>query len=124
MTSITLWTVGLILFCVVAEAGSQLNFKAAADAVSPERPITSLLSQRLLWLGILLWAVESVVWLLVLEQAPLSIAFPIMSLTYAATPIAAALVLEERLTRRQAIGAALVTLGAVLVSISDLKVNV
>ena len=67
---------------------------------------------------------ESVVWLLVLEQAPLSIAFPIMSLTYAATPIAAALVLEERLTRRQAIGAALVTLGAVLVSISDLKVNV
>jgi undecaprenyl phosphate-alpha-L-ara4N flippase subunit ArnE len=119
--ALTPWTFGLILFCVLAEVGTQLNFKAASGAASPDSPILSLFRQPLLWCGILLWAVEVVAWLLVLQHAPLVIAFPVMSLTYAATPFAARLVLEERLGRGQAIGAALVALGVLIVSLSDLR---
>ena len=120
-TTLTPWTFGLILFCVLAEVGTQLNFKAASDAARPQSPVRSLFGQPLLWVGVMLWAIEVVAWLLVLEHAPLVIAFPMMSLTYAATPFAARLVLEERLSRGQAMGAGLVALGVLIVSLSDLR---
>lgn len=118
--ALTPWTLGLILFCVLAEAATQLNFKAASDAARPESPVLSLFAQPLLWVGILIWAIEVVVWLLVLERAPLAIAFPIMTLTYAATPLAAWFVLRERLGRGQALGAGLVAFGVLIVSLSDM----
>ncbi|HEX7948373.1 MAG TPA: permease [Phenylobacterium sp.] len=113
------WIFGLILFCVLTEVGTQLNFKAASEATRPESPVLSLFGQPLLWVGVLLWAIEVVAWLLVLQHAPLVIAFPVMSLTYAATPLAARLVLQERLSRGQALGAGLVALGVLIVSLSD-----
>lgn len=116
---LTPWIFGLILFCVLAEAGTQLNFKAASVAARPEAPILSLFRQPLLWIGILLWAIEGVAWLSVLQRAPLALAFPVMSLTYAATPLAARLVLRERLSRGQAIGAGLIALGVLIVSAFD-----
>lgn len=118
-TLLTPWTFGLILFCVLAEAGTQLNFKAASDGARPERPVTSLFTQPTLWMGILLWAIEVVAWLQVLTNAPLTIAFPAMSLTYAVTPLAARFVLGERLNRAQAYGAMLVAAGVLIVSLSD-----
>jgi len=117
---ISYWTIGLVLLCVLTEVGSQLNFKAAASGVDPKRPVASLAIQPLLWIGILLWAVEVVVWLVVLESAPLAIAYPLMALTYAATPLTAALVLQERLSHKHMIGAGLVAAGALLISLSDL----
>lgn len=119
--TLSAWTLGLILFCVLAEIGTQLNFKAAADGARPDRPVASLLSQPLLWIGILLWAIEAVAWLLVLEHAPLAVAFPIMTLTYAGTPLAAGLVLGEELTRGQKVGAAMIAVGVMVVALSDLR---
>lgn len=116
---LTPWTFALILFCVLAEVGTQLNFKAASAAARPEAPVLSLFGQPLLWIGILLWAIEVVAWLSVLQHAPLAIAFPVMSLTYAATPFAARLVLQERLSRGQAIGAGLIALGVLIVSLFE-----
>lgn len=119
--TLSAWTVGLILFCVLAEVGTQLNFKAAADSIRPENPVASLMAQPLLWIGILLWAIEAVAWLLVLEHARLAVAFPIMTLTYAGTPLAAGLVLGEQLTRGQKLGAALIAAGVMVVALSDLR---
>ena len=117
--ALTPWIFGLILFCVLAEVGAQLNFKAASDAASPASPVLSLFAQPLLWMGVTLWAIEVIAWLLVLEHAPLTLAFPVMSLTYAATPFAARFVLRERLSRSQAAGPVVVALGVLIVSLSD-----
>ena len=65
---LTPWIFGLILFCVLAEVGTQLNFKAASEAARPESPVFSLFVQPLLWVGVALWAVEVVAWLLVLQH--------------------------------------------------------
>lgn len=122
MTSgLTLAGVGLILVCVLLEVASQLNFKAASDRASAAAPVVSRLRQPLLWLGIALWATEVVIWLQALEHAPLAVAYPVMTLTYAATPAAAALVLGERMTREQVIGAALIAAGALVITLSDLE---
>jgi len=121
--SLTPWTLALLSFCVLADIGRELNFKAASLRADRADYLASLLTRPALWMGLLLWAVEVVAWLLVLERAPLAIAFPVMALTYAGTPLAAGLVLRETLTRGQKAGAALVALGVLVVSLSELKVQ-
>jgi undecaprenyl phosphate-alpha-L-ara4N flippase subunit ArnE len=118
---LTLWSLSLLGFCVVAEIGRELNFKAASLQASPDRYILSLASQPLLWFGIFIWVLEVGVWLLVLEHAPLAVAFPITTLTYAGTPLAAALVLNEPFSPRQRIGAGLVTLGVFCIATSGFR---
>lgn len=115
---LTLWSLGLLGFCVLAEIARELNFKAASMRASRDGYVLSLVRQPLLWCGVVIWVVEVGVWLLVLEHASLAVAFPITTLTYAGTPLAAALILKEPFSRRQQIGAALVSLGVFCIAIS------
>jgi undecaprenyl phosphate-alpha-L-ara4N flippase subunit ArnE len=115
---LTVWSLALLGFCVLAEIARELNFKAASMQAAPERYVLSLASQPLLWCGIGLWILEVAVWLLVLEHTALAVAFPITTLTYAGTPLAAALVLNEPLSRRQKLGAGLVAAGVFCIALS------
>ena len=115
---LTLWGLVLLGFCVLTEIARELNFKAASMQAAPDRYVASLLSNPLLWCGIILWVIEVGVWLAVLEHTPLAVAFPITTLTYAGTPLAAALVLKEPLSRRQTMGAALVSVGVLCIAVS------
>lgn len=118
---LTAWSLALLGFCVLAEIARELNFKAASLQAAPDRYALSLASQPLLWCGIAIWVLEVGAWLLVLEHAALAVAFPITTLTYAGTPLAAALVLKEPFSRRQKIGAGLVTLGVFCIAISGFR---
>jgi undecaprenyl phosphate-alpha-L-ara4N flippase subunit ArnE len=51
---------------------------------------------------------------------PLGVAFPLMTLSYAAIPAAAHVWLKDRLSRRQWCGVLLVTSGVALVGLSGL----
>ncbi|MGO4408604.1 MULTISPECIES: permease [unclassified Brevundimonas] len=111
----------LLGFCIVTEVGRELSFKGAANgAEQAPRYVIGLSLHPLLWLGLVFWAVEVVAWVLVLEKAPLTIAYPIMTLTYAAVPLAGAMILHEPLTRKQMAGAGLVALGVICVGLSGL----
>jgi undecaprenyl phosphate-alpha-L-ara4N flippase subunit ArnE len=116
---IPLWTLGLLGFCVAAEIGLELNFKIASNRVQGVSPyVLALARQPALWLAITLWAMEVPAWIVVLEHAPLAIAYPLMTLTFAGVPLASALLLGEPFTRRQAAGAALVTAGILCVGLT------
>ena len=56
---LTPWTLGLLVFCVLADVGRELNFKAATMNAAPSRYLRSLAVQPFLWAGILLWAIET-----------------------------------------------------------------
>jgi drug/metabolite transporter (DMT)-like permease len=115
---LTAWSLVMLGFCVLAEIARELNFKAASMQAAPDRYVVSLLTQPLLWAGIMLWVIEVGVWLVVLEHTRLAVAFPITTLTYAGTPFAAALVLKEPFSRRQKLGAGLVSLGVFCIALS------
>lgn len=110
----------LLAFCIVAEVVRELCFKAGATraAAGGSGYVRALLRTPLVWAGILAWAVEVVAWVAVLERVPLGIAFPVMTLTYAAVPVAGIVCLRERLARGQLVGAALVAAGVVCVGLS------
>jgi len=109
----------LLGFCVGAETVQQLSFKLGSDRAEAHPGfVRGVALQPLIWLGVLLWVVESIGWVLVLQRSPLSMAYPVMTLTYATVPLAGLVLLKERMTRRQMAGAALIFAGVVLVGIS------
>ena len=120
-SALTASSAGLLAFCIVTEIGRELSFKAASDGAEGQPAyLVALALQPVLWLGIVFWFVEMVAWVLVLETTPLSLAFPIMTLTYAGVPLAGTLILKERLTPIQIAGAALVAAGVTCVGLSGL----
>jgi drug/metabolite transporter (DMT)-like permease len=110
---------GLLAFCILAETIQQLSFKLGAvrAAEAPPRSLR-ILSDPLIWAGLGLWVVESVAWVLVLQKLPLSVAYPLMTLTYATVPLAGLVVLGERMSRRRLAGAGLIFAGVVLVGLA------
>jgi len=96
--SLTLPMLGLILFCVLAETAREVCFKQAAS----ENALLSALTKPVTWLGIVFWAVELLAWTAVLEHVPLSIAFPLMALSYVVIVFAGALIFKENINLRHA----------------------
>ena len=116
---LTLSALGLLAFCVLAEVGQQLCFKAGSDRVPDGAgAVRGALAQPLIWAGIALWAVEVVAWIMVLHRAPLSVAYPVMTLVYVGVPLGGALLLGERMSARQISGAALIAAGVFCVALS------
>ena len=109
----------LIPFCIVAETLSVLCFKCGVNKDESNEQdkgfITMIFTTPLLWLGIALWAAELVSWIVVLEHAPLSVAFPLMSVIYCTVPLAGKWFLGEKLPSRQWLATALIAVGVALV---------
>jgi undecaprenyl phosphate-alpha-L-ara4N flippase subunit ArnE len=111
--------IALLAFCIAAETVQQLSFKLGAGRAEASPSFArGVLLQPLIWVGVFLWVVESIAWVFVLQRAPLSMAYPVMTATYATVPVAGLLLLRERLSARQKLGAALIFAGAVCVGVS------
>ncbi|MDB5476131.1 MAG: hypothetical protein JWP49_1642 [Phenylobacterium sp.] len=109
----------LLAFCIVAETAQQLSFKVgSARAEGQAGFVRAILGQPLLWIGIALWVVESIAWVLVLQKAPISMAYPVMTLSYATVPVAGLVLLRERMTTRQVMGASLIFVGVLMVAVA------
>lgn len=115
MSPVQVSGMALLVFCICAEVAREICFKLGASRSAPERDgyFLRVVRTPLIWGGIVLWGLEAVAWVAVLGMLPLSVAFPIATLTYAAVPVTGVLLLRERLSRGQMAGAVLVTTGAV-----------
>lgn len=113
LTTPMAWLIG---FCVFAEAAREVCFKHAANQTA----LVEAIMKPMTWLGIIFWGIELVAWTLVLEQVPLSIAFPMMALSYIAIVLAGAFVLQEPVNIRHAVGAFLITAGVACVGATGL----
>lgn len=115
MTGLNGWTLAVILLCILAETGRELCFKHGATSV-----LFKTLQRPVIWLGIAFWAFELVMWTRVLEHVALSVAFPLMALSYASIACAGAALFKETINPRHALGILLVTLGVVCVGATGL----
>jgi drug/metabolite transporter (DMT)-like permease len=116
---ITHTALALLVFCILMEIGKELSFKVAATrAADAKSYATAVAAQPLMWLGVILWAIETIGWVLTLQLAPLALAYSINSFVYAGIPLAGALLLKERLSKRKMAGVAMVTAGVLCVAAS------
>ena len=111
----------LILTCVALGVAGQLSLKQATAGVSASGGLDGawlarVLAQPLVWLGLGLYGVSSLLWLVVLARAPLSVAYPMLSLGYVAVAILGRLLFAEALTATKVAGILLVCLGVALLA--------
>ena len=118
----TLLIVLLFVVSIGCDVAGQLFFKLGAEALPDidkvgRRAFVHDLA-RCTWIhaGLLTYALEMVVWLRILAEVPISIAFPIASLNFLGVALASQMFLKERLAPRQWLGASLVTIGVAFVA--------
>lgn len=114
---LTLPMLALIGFCILTEMGREVCFKYAA--VRAPSVIRSLLLP-ITWLGCVLWAAELLAWMAVLEEVPLSVAFPLMALSYVVMVFAGAWFFGEHINFRHRAGVLMITAGVICVGLTGL----
>jgi multidrug transporter EmrE-like cation transporter len=115
----------LIFTGVGLNAAAQLLLKSATRPLSAftvfngdtlVRSVTVLASSAPFWIGMLCYAASVCVWIAALSKAPVSVAYPMLSLGYVVVAAVAALFFSEALTMPKVLGIALICAGVLLVS--------
>lgn len=118
MTPLLLVLFALSLCC---DVGGQLCFKMGSNRLEDENCEGMIHHLRLVltspWMGcgILVYGLEVMLWLAILERAPLSLAFPIASLNFCGVVVASKLLLGEPVSRRRWMGVVLITAGVLVI---------
>jgi len=116
----TLKIFGLILLVELFDAGSQLLFKAGTNRLAIDQMrgvrdwvpfILRVLGTPVIWTGFLLVACGLVIWLIVLAQADLSLAFPFASVQYLLILAASYFFLGEEIGWARLLGTVCIVLG-------------
>lgn len=112
----------LLLASVVCDVAGQVLFKVGVGHEHDAAPATGIASFALQTLrspyvlaGLLVYAVEFVVWFAALSLAPLSLAFPFAALSYCGVVLASRYVLHESVSARRWFGTVAVAAGVALV---------
>jgi drug/metabolite transporter (DMT)-like permease len=112
----------LIAISIACDVTGQLAFKLGADRLPDAEAIgvpafcVRMFGEPWLIGGIVIYVVEFIVWIRVLALVPLGIAFPIASLNILGIAMASHYFLGEAITRKQWLGAMLITAGVAIVA--------
>ena len=119
------WTIALALGCVLMTAAAQICLKVGVSGSSLQAELGVGNTQAFLlralispWViaGLALYAISTVLWLLVLGRVDVSYAYPFVSLGFAFTALYGYLVLNEPMGAFRVAGIALIITGVALVS--------
>lgn len=115
----------LILASVSMGVSGQLCLKAGMDKVGSLttgsagavlQTAFQVLTTPLVFLGLAFYAMGAVFWLLVLSKLDLSLAYPMLALTYVLIPLAAQFFLGEQVPALRWLGVGIIFVGVAVVS--------
>lgn len=115
---------GLIFAGVMLNAAAQILMKAGTNAVGHFEfssanilPIGwKLATEWHIVAALFCYALSVVVWILALSRVPVSIAFPLLSMAYIVTAVAAWYLLGEPLSLTKVVGIGVIILGVIIIS--------
>ena len=112
----------LVLLCVIMGTIGQLSMKRGMNVVGAvslksifSKDVFSIIFQRYVFVGIFLYFLASLVWLVVLSQAELSFVYPLISVGYIITAILSWFFFNESLTLFRFFGVLLICSGVYLI---------
>lgn len=115
----------LILASVTMGVSGQLCLKAGMDQVGVlsassigtiVQTAFRVLATPLVFLGLAFYALGAVFWLMVLAKLDLSLAYPMLALTYVLIPLGAQFVLGEQVPMLRWLGVGIIFVGVMVVS--------
>jgi undecaprenyl phosphate-alpha-L-ara4N flippase subunit ArnE len=110
----------LSAFAVMLAMG-QILFKRAADSGPPLRQVgdvLGLIGNIYVWAAMVLYGAATLYWIYLLQQIPLSRAYPFAALSFVLVPAFAWVVFGDAITLRYAGGVVLIMLGMYLSSVA------
>ena len=110
-----LFLLGNVIFLVIGQILWKLSFNKNPLVISLEGVIR-LIKDPFIWSGLVLFALATLLWFVVLSNLNLSIAYPLQSISYVIGIIAAVLIFKEKVILIQWIGLALILTGVYFVS--------
>lgn len=122
MSGLSLKLLALLLVSILLGAGGQLMFKAAARHLPPYSELgllklaLALLTTPLILAGFACFFISAVLWIVALRSIALSIAYPMVALSYVVIFTGSHLLFQEPLSWRHWCGAALIVAGIVLIT--------
>ena len=93
------------------------GFEFSGGAVRQVLP--RILLNPFIWFGFIGFGLGAVFWLAVLSRVPLSIAYPILALSYFVVVVEARLILHEHVTWKRLLGVSIIVVGVVVVGLSE-----
>lgn len=102
----------LIVITIISLSTGQVLFKIASKTLdfSYNGVLNSLLNKTLV-LAIFIYFAATIMWLFVLKNTPLNIAYPFVALAFVIVPILAHFFLGEKITLNTMIGASIIIVG-------------
>jgi drug/metabolite transporter (DMT)-like permease len=125
--AVSLTSLGLLVTSVCFAVAAQLTLKSAMDRVgrigaaemaAPGATALRAAREPRLWVGLALFGISAVFWLVVLSRVPLSIAYPFVGLSYLVIVSFARVVLHEHVPLLRWAGVAVVAAGIAIVGLS------
>jgi len=112
----------LISLCVIMGAIGQVAMKKGMNTVGVvglndifSTKVFSIVLQRYVFVGLILYFLASLVWLVILSQAELSFVYPLISVGYVITAILSWFLFKENLTLFRFFGILLICSGVYLI---------
>lgn len=121
----------LLLISVSFSIGGQLALKAAmnrvgriggAEVAAAGDTIMRAAKEPRLWLGLTLFGISALFWLVVLSRVPLSVAYPIVGVSYILIVLLGRFVLHETVPTMRWIGVFVVATGIAIIGLSFRRV--
>jgi drug/metabolite transporter (DMT)-like permease len=112
----------LLLISIVLGGGGQLMFKAAARELPAfsdlglPRLIVTMFTTPLILAGFVSFFISAVLWIVALRSVALSIAYPLVALSYIIIFLGSYFLFQEPLSWRHWVGALLIVSGIVLIT--------
>ena len=125
--SSTLFSFGMLVVSVVFAVAGQFTLKSAMNEVgrigaseiaAAGDTIVRTLKEPRLWLGLTLFGISALFWLVVLSRIDLSVAYPFVGLSYIIVVLFSRLFLHEQVTGLRWLGVAIVATGIAIIGFS------
>ena len=123
----SLVVLALLITSVVFATAGQITLKSAmnrvgrigtAQVTAAADTALRMAREPLLWIGLALFGISALFWLVVLSHVPLSLAYPVVGISYIFVVIFSRLVLHEHIPTLRWIGALVVAMGIALIGLS------
>jgi multidrug transporter EmrE-like cation transporter len=103
---------------ILKAAMTEIGHIGAAQISNATDTIVRAAKEPRLWLGLSLFGISAVFWLVVLSHVPLSLAYPFVGLSYVLVVLMSRFILHEHIPASRWFGVFVVTAGIVIIGLS------
>lgn len=120
-------SLAMLVVSVCFAIAGQLMLKSAMNAIgrigsaevsAPGQTIGRAVQEPRLWIGLTLFGISALFWLVVLSRVPLSVAYPLVGISYILIVAFARLFLGEHVPPLRWVGVSIVAVGIAIVGLS------